>query len=448
MAVRESILKIQEENEKLRQSVKKLTTLNKIVITMCSANSLEQVLDFILHDSVEYINAEHGIVILSTEQGSSFHAITNREDNRKRNIVAKAGDRLAKWMAQNQKPLIINNLIEDDRLTEADKEMCRCDSLLCVPLKLEDGSLGIIALFNKKGNPGEFTEYDEDMLMFISGQSAQVIERFRLLDQENRLIKIDEEIYLAQRIQRDLFPEKAPQLEGYDLFSLAVPAKDVGGDYYDFISIDDTKTAICVADISGKGMGAALLMANLQATVRSQTMMTCSSKKCYHSAHLSTACFIDNCVERINSLLCNSTTPEKYATMFYGVLDTSTHQFVFTNAGNTQPILFRPDGNYMKLTDTGLPIGLFDGVKHESRQIQFNPGDMLLLYSDGVSESVNSNEDYYGEERLVDFVLKNPGLSPNELVEAIIGDVEAFAADTIQHDDITVMALRRQMPAE
>jgi len=176
--------------------------------------------------------------------------------------------------------------------------------------------------------------------------------------------------------------------------------------------------------------------------------MTCSSKKCYHSAHLSTACFIDNCVERINSLLCNSTTPEKYATMFYGVLDTSTHQFVFTNAGNTQPILFRPDGNYMKLTDTGLPIGLFDGVKHESRQIQFNPGDMLLLYSDGVSESVNSNEDYYGEERLVDFVLKNPGLSPNELVEAIIGDVEAFAADTIQHDDITVMALRRQMPAE
>jgi len=443
MSSRQDIAALREENRSLKRTVQKLTTLNKIIMTMGASDSLERVLELVLEDCVQYVDAEKGLMLLHIDGASSIRATIGLEKGRDRPELMWLGEQLASWMLMNKKPLRVKDMMTDSPFAMPPNQPCECRSLLCVPMTLKDGTMGLIALFNKRSG-GWFSSEDEALLLFIADQSVGMVERFRLMDGQNRLARMDEEIQLAQHIQNYLYPADVPNLDDYMLFARAIPAKDVGGDYYDFIPIDDRKLAICIGDISGKGLGAALLMANLQATVRSQTMMTCSSRKCYHQAHESTACFIDNCVERINSLLFRSTTPEKYATMFYGVLDVASHEFVFTNAGNTQPFLFKENGGYMKLTDNGLPIGLFDGVRHESRRIQLREGEQLLFYSDGVTECVNDRDEAYGEERLIDTVTGHLDLSPEQLANTIINDVRRFQGKALSHDDLTVVVLQRR----
>lgn len=251
----------------------------------------------------------------------------------------------------------------------------------------------------------------------------------RAFKMEQALARIHEEMRLAFDIQTNLLPKEAPKISGYDIAGKSIPAMNVGGDYFDFIDFDEKQLAICVGDISGKGMSAALLMANLQATIRGQTLL-------HNSAAV--------CMKYANLLLHRNTENSRFATVFYGILDTEQHRFSYSNAGHNPPMLFSNNSSPQLLQKGGLVLGVMEDVMYEEETVLLREGDLLVLYSDGITEAMNGDDVEFGEERLRQTINKYRGVSSTDLVEKIIQDVQTHVAGASQSDDITIVIVQRQ----
>jgi len=264
---------------------------------------------------------------------------------------------------------------------------------------------------------------------WIAAQSVQVIENARLYEKEQALFRMQEEFRLASEIQYGLLPKSAPRMEGYDITGVSYPARIVGGDYYDFIPIDTNRLAVCVGDISGKGLPAALLMANLQATIRGQTLLNPPPK---------------DCLQRSNKLLYQSTDPKKFATLFYGILDTEKNRFLYSNAGHNKPILFSEKKRPRLLNVAGIALSFMENFSYDEESIALNPGDVLLIYTDGITEAMNAFDEEFGDEKLEALVNTAIDLSADELTEKVVASVKQHAGDRDQSDDFTLVIIKRE----
>jgi sigma-B regulation protein RsbU (phosphoserine phosphatase) len=240
---------------------------------------------------------------------------------------------------------------------------------------------------------------------------------------------MQEELRLAYEIQYNLLPGEPPRLAGYDIAGKSIPAKEVGGDYFDFLAVSENNLAFCLGDVSGKGLPAALLMANLQAAVRSQAMAGTS---------------ITSCLERANSLLYRNTSPEKFATLFFGCLDAAGHVLHYCNAGHNHPFLIGKETEPLRLSTGGLALGCFESFPFEESQVPMKPGDRLVVFSDGISEAVNDRDEEFGEERVHDLAATNHDASATELIEKILQDVGRHAGNRPQMDDMTLVVVKRE----
>lgn len=246
----------------------------------------------------------------------------------------------------------------------------------------------------------------------------------------------DEDLQRAREIQQGLLPKEVPQVAGFEIAGAWEPARAVGGDYYDVIRLSETKVAICIADVVGKGISAALLMANLQASVRAF-----ASK----SAAPAWLC------GRVNSILCSNIVTGKFVTLFYGVLDAEDHTLRYTNAGHLLPVLVDRSGAATQLDNSGALLGVFPDWKYEDSSVKLSPGDRLLLFTDGITEAAGVDGEEFGEERLIE-VAKEPVDRPSAevLKTALLSRVKAFC-DSHFHDDATlivVAALADRAPAD
>ncbi|MGD9898920.1 MAG: PP2C family protein-serine/threonine phosphatase, partial [Calditrichaceae bacterium] len=221
----------------------------------------------------------------------------------------------------------------------------------------------------------------------------------------------------------------SPRFDGYDIAGQSIPAKDVGGDYYDFIKVDESQLAICLGDVSGKGIPAALLMSNLQATLRGQTMMLESGPR--------------ECIGRSNQLIFRSTDLDKFATLFYGIIDNKSNNLIYTNAGHDIPFLLRADRECSRLMTGGIVVGFVEKYSYDQERVSFDLGDVLILYSDGLTEAMNEDEEEFGEQRLYEVVQKNRNLSAAELIQVIMKNIYEFSSESTQMDDMTVVVVRR-----
>lgn len=235
-------------------------------------------------------------------------------------------------------------------------------------------------------------------------------------------------VRLAAVIQRNLLPKEAPAIPGYDLAGETVPAQTVGGDYYDFIPMERNQIAFCLGDVSGKGLPASLLMANLQAAVRSQVLAEAS---------------VTECLTRTNTLLYRSMEDGKFVTAFFCVLDHATHQLRFSNAGHNPPVLIRASGETQFLEVGGLILGFMENTGFEERACDIRRGDLLVIYSDGISESADAQGDEFGVEGIVDVIRRHRRSSAQEILGAIMRAATAFAGDQPQLDDMTMIVLKR-----
>jgi sigma-B regulation protein RsbU (phosphoserine phosphatase) len=243
---------------------------------------------------------------------------------------------------------------------------------------------------------------------------------------------LESELETARKIQEKLLPHEMPQLAGFEIAGTSIPSKQVGGDYFDFLDMGEGKLGIAIADVSGKGIPAALLMANLQASLHAQTFET---EK------------LADVTARINNLLVRSTDSNMFVTFFYGLLNRGKTTFISTNAGHNPPLLLRHDQTIEYLAKGGLVLGFLPDQKYEQQTTTLHPGDILVLYTDGITEARNPEEEtvekkLFGEDRLVQVVKENISLSAREIQSAILRSVTAHTKNTPQGDDITLVVIK------
>lgn len=422
--------RLRKEVAHLKLAVAELAILNEIAITISSIVDLERVVDVIIQKCVKHLHVEQGAVLLldESDKDSPLRTVVRKGDSKMEQLPYRLDAQLTGWMIKNQQPLLSNNIQQDDRFQLSDTAEIPFVSLLAVPLQVKGKMIGSLTVFNKHDEKG-FTDDDKRLLTIIAAQSAQVIENARLYQEEQELFKIQQEMNVAKEIQLNLLPSENPSVPGYEIYGKSIPAKEVGGDYYDFIPMKNEKLAFCLGDVSGKGVSAAMLMANLQATFRSQTQL--SESTCL-------------CLNRSNRLLYHSTDAAKYATFFCGILDSTKHEIIFSNAGHNNPILFTSEGQIERLQTVGIVLGFLDDFEFAEAKIKMNQGDVLVVISDGISEAMNENEEEYGEEKLEKLITENKNLSADKIAELIIESVNNYSGTLPQSDDITLIVIKRK----
>lgn len=421
--------RLAKENTRLRSAVDELSILNDIATAVSSASSLERTIELIVHKCIKHLKVEQATITLldAKRTEAPFRTIIRGADTSSEILPFRLDAELTGWMLKHQKPLVVNDLKHDNRFQATDRNSCAVRSVLSVPLMLKGNVIGLLNLFNKRAGD-DFTDADARLLGIIATQSAQVIEHARLFAEEQALKLMQEEMKLAYKIQMDLLPKEAPRLAGYDIAGVSLPAKAVGGDYFDFIHLKDHALAFCLGDVSGKGMPAALLMANLQATLRGQVMVDPSPAEC---------------LKRSNALLFKSTDADKFATLFYGVLDAGTHRLAYANAGHNYPLLLKPGIEPSRLDLGGLVLGCLEEFTYTEGVVELAAGDTLLIYSDGITESLNADEDEFGEERLASFLMAGGAETAAKLINRIVAAVRAHAGELSQRDDMTLLIIKR-----
>jgi sigma-B regulation protein RsbU (phosphoserine phosphatase) len=260
---------------------------------------------------------------------------------------------------------------------------------------------------------------NRQLLEILRTQLAQGASRRRQLQDEAR------ELEDVEAVQRGFLPKEIPQLAGYEISGAWLPARFVGGDYFDIYALSESKLAMSIADVSGKGMSAALLMSNLQAALK---------------ATASEQIQPEQLCARVNRIICDNVSPDKFITAFYGLLDGPGNRLAFTNAGHNAPILARRDGSWLRLGEGGVPLGLFPDWNYGRGEVQLADGDRLVLFTDGVTEASSAAGEEFGEERLLTVLLENRHLSAGKLQEKILAEVAKFSGGRFE-DDATLVVV-------
>ena len=415
---------LEEENKRLRRIVEELSILNDLAVAIGTAADPQEMVHKLVDRLMRAVAAEQATVTLFDR------ALENTALTQVRVIASSTelpqyhmNNAFIGWMELYKKPLVINNPKGDDRFKGVDWD-ATVRSVMCVPLMVKSQMVGALTVYNKKGG-GVFTEDDQRLLPIIAMQSAQIMDNARLIKENAGM---QEQVRLAYEIQRRLLPHAPPEIAGYDIAGTSIPAQTVGGDYYDFIQTAGGDWAICLGDVSGKGLPASLLMANLQATLRGQTLVDAEVRER---------------IERSNKLMHRSTDIEKFATLFYGLLNVRDHEISFVNAGHEAPLVFTSDGKIIRLETGGLALGVIDNFPYKQDTLSFARGDLMVVYSDGVTDATNETDEPFGLERLTSVVREGQSDPAAVVVESVVKSVEKHKGEAAQLDDITVVVVKR-----
>ena len=278
---------------------------------------------------------------------------------------------------------------------------------LVLPLKDANDLLGFLALSDKAAGY-RYSSEDINLLGVLSNQMVTALTNARLYVDSLERLRLQEEVTMARQIQLGLLPSEPPTGEFFAIAAHSTPSRTVGGDFYDFIPISDHNIGVVIADASGKGMPAALMIAQIQAMVRSE---------------VNNGSPIDAMLKNMNQQTLRSSTAEKYATLFYGELDEQNGRFCYANAGHNYPILVRSDGQVELLKEGGPIIGALPFMEYVSCDVQLQPQDILFLFTDGLSEAMDAEENEYGEDRIRDMLLKHREKEPQTIVEIFLNDL-------------------------
>jgi sigma-B regulation protein RsbU (phosphoserine phosphatase) len=320
----------------------------------------------------------------------------------------------------------INDSIKKSVLREKHSELYDLGIELIVPMQLQSKTRGLILLGNRAGNR-DFHNSDIEYIYSIGNLAIISLENNRLFIEALEKQKMEEDLLIARDIQRNLLPSTLPEYEKYDIAALNVSSKQVGGDYYDVIAIDDEKFYIAIADVSGKGVPASLMMANIQAFL--QVICRQDLK-------------IDKATAMINDLVTANSSEGRFITFFWGYINTKKNTLTYVNAGHNPPYIIRGD-KIIKLSKGGIIFGVMKTpVPYIFEEVELIKDDVLILYTDGVSEAMNLEFEEYSEERLEKMAKSLVNKSANEILNGIKEDVQIFTQGNLQSDDITMIVIK------
>jgi phosphoserine phosphatase RsbU/P len=271
----------------------------------------------------------------------------------------------------------------------------------------------------------------------VAIQTGLALENSRLTEaiatEAGQRERMNRELEIAREVQERLFPQEFPKVEGLEYYGACRPALGVGGDYYDFLELEGGKFGIAIGDVSGKGIGASLMMASLQASLRGQAI---------HSKD-----DLAGLMARVNKLVYETSTTNRYATFFHAQYDPETRKLIYVNAGHNPPYLLRKNGDgteVIMLTEGGAVVGMLPPmlVNYTQGDVVLQSGDLLVGFTDGISEAMNPDEEEWGEEAMLEELKTLEGRSCREILEHIVAAADRFASGAKQHDDMTMIVLR------
>jgi sigma-B regulation protein RsbU (phosphoserine phosphatase) len=353
------------------------------------------------------------------------YAVLPTEDSPTRRVIARE-DLMLRGINLLDRPTFYQSLVDyrtDSRLAQLLEER---QSQLIVPMKDAKHLLGFLAL-SKKAAGYKYSSEDLNLLGVLSNQMVSALTNARLYVDSLERMRLQEEVTMARQIQLDLLPSQPPELDLMDICAYSVPSRTVGGDFYDFIPLPDNRLGMVIADASGKGMPAALMIAQIQAMIRSE---------------VNNGAAISTMLRNVNGQMVHSSSSEKYVTLFYGELDCNRHVFRYANAGHNYPLLVRQDGSTVLLKTGGPIIGALPDMEYQSEEIPLKPHDVLFFFTDGVSEAMNDDEQEYTEERIHRFVCEHRQLDPEKILYGIVQDVQRHDPTNPPRDDTTIIAIK------
>ena len=428
---------------KTRAEQFRLFMLSDAATQICKSLDTEAVQEEVVTHAITLLDASAGVLLLIDPvaqrlETKSLFTLEPQGDTELENLsiplktdqdAPSALSPLAEIATQEGETLIANN--------EGDRVLLGYRNLMAVPMRGREDTLGVLIVADKEGRGGatlDFTDEDRVLLEAFANQAGVAIENAQLYQEALEGRQLQAEMDEAAKIQQNLIPDTLPEISGYEATGLYFPRGGVGGDYYDCLPDTNGTWGLAIADVSGKGMQAALLMATLRAGLHSEVTRKTD---------------LPSMAETLNSLLYASSTSGKFATFFYAQLHPETDQMTSINAGHNYPLVIRCDGGCDQLEKGGVMLGMFPNdvlseiAEYEQETTQLCNGDIVLFYTDGVTETVNPDEELYGEERLEAVATRVKGENVDQICQAIYNDVIEFQGEAQQFDDLTLMVLKK-----
>src|SRR3982751_5203384 len=334
----------------------------------------------------------------------------------------KIGEGFIGRVAESGKPIICHDVSKDPRYFSARH---RTQSEMVAPIISNDKVIGVFDL--ESDNLDAYSDDDLALLQLLTSQVAIIIEKVRLHEQVVEKQRLEAQLEVARQVQLELLPDHDPDLPNFDISAYVFPTEEVSGDYYDWVEIFDDQIGITVADAVGKGMPAALLMAFLRASLRAAVQVG-------YAPHIA--------LSKLNDLLWDSVEEHQFITAIYGILDATNRTFVFSNAGHNPPLLIKPSGEYRFVEYGDLPLGMFRDMHYHQHFIRFEVGQVMVIYTDGITEAANEKGEEYGQERFAKRVLEGIRLPAKQLIDHVRKDVADFTERKFLDDDGTLFIVK------
>lgn len=464
MRRRQKKLELQiQENEREREVV--FSFLNKIGQSITSELEVEKALEFTAEFIVEETGAESGaIFVLDPMTGQlaarvviglfpPLHEIPENAVARKkflhdrlmkeRYVVGEQGGLIGQ-VAKSAESLVINTALSDSRVPQTCPDIIKIRHFMAVPMKTRDRVLGVIAVVNKQEGAG-FEDRDRNILATLSDQAAVTLSILQLYTEQAEKQRMEQELAVAKNFQQMLLPKNFPDVAELDLFGLSQPALEVGGDYFDIFKLDERTLGLVIADVSGKGIPGALVMASVRSNLRAESRRLRQPREV---------------LRKVNTDMLADTKDTVFITMTYAVIDLDRMTLCFARAGH-EPLISSMNGSEQLAfhTPDGVAVGMTDDAIFSitrEMELTLKPDQMIVLYTDGVTEAMNSKGEEFGMDRFTSVIKANHAIGPKELCGRVMDSISTFRGATAQYDDITMIAVRarpeafegRQVPAK
>ena len=410
-----------------------LALISKVGITLLSSATLNDTLEQIVSLVFEAVPADRCLIMMRDQGSEDLRVAVARLRDR----VGEVGEirvsrNVLDEVVMRGKSVLTSDAQHDPRFASGTMVLQGVRSVLAVPLGVAEKVFGIIYADSPIAE-GRFTEDHLKVLTTLASVAAIRVENTRLVEARLERERLERELALASEIQQRFQPTAPPHVEGYELQGISFPCYEIGGDYYDFIEREDGRLVIALGDVSGKGTAAALLMSSLHAAVHAQS-----------ASHDS----LSATISAVNRYLADNIPANRFVTLFYAELDPVTGALSFLNAGHNPPLIVHSAGTVEQLASGGLPLGIKPDAEYREGRTQLQPGDVLVIYSDGVTEAVSPTGEEFGATRLYEVVARNVNASAAGIRDRIESSLTKFAQGTSAADDITLVIVKRQAEAK
>ncbi|HEX5888495.1 MAG TPA: SpoIIE family protein phosphatase [Pyrinomonadaceae bacterium] len=409
-----------------------LALISKVGITLLASATLNETLEQIVSLVFEAVPADRCLIMMRDQGSEDLRVAVARLRDR----VGEVGEiRVSRNVLDEVvirgKSVLTSDAQHDPRFASGTMVLQGVRSVLAVPLGVADKVFGIIYADSPIAE-GRFTEDHLKVLTTLASVAAIRVENARLVEARLERERLERELALASEIQQRFQPTAPPHVDGYELQGISFPCYEIGGDYYDFIEREDGRLVIALGDVSGKGTAAALLMSSLHAAIHAQSAS--------HDSLVET-------ISAVNRYLADNIPANRFVTLFYAELDPESGALSFLNAGHNPPLIVHAAGTVEQLASGGLPLGIKPDAEYREGRTRLQPGDVLVIYSDGVTEAVSPSGEEFGATRLYEVVSRNVNASAAGIRDRIESSLTKFAQGTSAADDITLVIVKRQAEA-